>query len=624
MAAATAPPRPAIERPKSGTMDFPDAYDRKMKTWREDTMRQAAAEMNACRDLQRVGEYIRYLDGEWWRDRPDWRSHYYDNYLADQRVESIAALTDINPVMDISCSVTEYEQQAKICHNVMRHIWVMQSMDLALADLIDHALFGAGFWKILAYTPGVMDVSAHAMGTVVPIQMRGNKLQSSARVLFRSYESLNYFHLRFGRDKARGLERYGVGLAASTMGDRYARPDDIPEYQWNSLSPAMRRRMWLSRGGPQRGLYGSNIEPFPVIELQEIYDDDISYNDFGHPVLVKHPDLSVEEHNFHYIVNPGQRMFPRKRLVVFGGDKVMYDGPNPFWDGQYPFVQLQLNPCVWSPGGISKYRDLIPLVKSLNRLGAGVDETVMDAVNRTVVSRKGAVEPLMWDRFDPSRPKQKVLLNGTANPATDFRYMDAKQLPNYVEMWLRHMDSRIKTRGGQLDIDGLSRKRQVPGSDAVENMRDAMSGPFRLEGRRIETAMKEAAIMSVSRIFQFFTLSQRLRLLGEDGQTWQDYDYNAQSMIPSHMPKEDHWKLFSINVAQGSMHGSPEHQKKLLATRLRLSRDISLKSYYKMLNIGLNPEEEMEYLKAEQAELMPLPAGRAPRLSRGQRTGQPF
>ena len=625
MAAA---PRPPIERPKSGTLDFPDQYQRRMNIWRLDLMRQGAAEMNACRDLQQVNNYIRYLDGFWWDEaRPEWRSSFYDNYLAEQRIETIAALSDIRPTVQISSSLDEYKQQAEICHKVIRAEWTRKHLDLRLCDWIDHALFGTGYWKILGYSPGVMDISAHALGTVIPIQMDGNDLQTSEHVIFRAYKSLSYWIKRFGREKSEGLERYSQGLQASMAGDKYARPDDIPEYQWSSLSPAMKRRMSIARGGTrvQSGMYASLSEPFPIIELQEIYSDDLSFNDAPHPVLVKHPDLSVEEHNYHYIVPPGQRLFPRKRLCVFAGERVMYDGPNPFWDGLYPFVQLILNPTVWSPGGISKYRDLIPLIKSINRLGAGVDETVMDAVNRTVVSRKGAVENLFWDRFDPSKPKQKILLNGVANPALDFKYMDAKQLPSYVEMWLRHLDNRTKTKSGALDISGLSRKKQVPSGDAVENMRDSLSGPLRLEGRRLEQALTEAGLMAVSRIFQFYTLDQRLRILGEDGQTYEDYDYMAQSMVPAAGPREDHWKNFAIDIAPGSMHGAPEYQKKVIALRLRQGRDLSLKGLYKALNAGFNADEEIAELKKEANELPQAPPrGRTARMTRSSRNGNPF
>jgi hypothetical protein len=599
-----------------------------MIDWRESLTRQAAAEWQSCQDLQNVQTYISLLDGKYWGDnRPDWRSSFYDNVLADMRIESKAGLTDIHPAMDISCVVDDYKKQADIANNVIRAVYQDQSLDLELADLIDFALLNTGFLKIVAYEPGVMEITSNALGTVIPVTMKGRDLQSSSAVIYRDYEPLGYFYRKFGH-RAVGLERQSIGLHATIGDDSYQRPDSIPEYQWRSLSPAMKLRMSLSRKAavPQRG--GYSTEPYPVIPLAEIYHEDYSLNEFGHPVLVKHPDLSVAEHNYHYIVQPKGFMYPRKRLTVFGGDQVVYDGPSPFWDGQYPFCMLSLNPCVWAPGGISKYRDLVPLCRSLNRVGSGVEETVIDAVNRNVVTRRGAIAPIDWDRYDPSKPKQKLMLNGNANVSQDFKYMEAKQLPAYVEMWLKHLDQRIKSRSGALDIQGLMSKKQVSGGDAIEGMRDAKSGPYRLESRYVEELIVKAATMMVSRIFQFYTVDQRLRLLGPDGQTWEDYDYQASSMVPAFSPAWDHWKLFSVRAKQGSMHGNSTYKKQVAAITLLKMGKMSLETAYSILDIGVDGSQEISKIVKESKEL-PQPApkkgqGRDPRQTRGQRTGNPI
>lgn len=592
-------------------------------------MRQGAADLKACEDLQNAERYIQMLSGVWWEpDRPSWRSSFYDNQLADIRVESIAALSDIKPAVDISCTVEAYAKQAEIAHKVIRHEWMNQELDLKVAELIDHALFGSGIWKIVGYTPGRMAISVHSRGQVIPVQMDGNNIQSAEAIIYRVYKSLSYYYRRFGPEFAEKLTRYAVSIQSALQSDKWIRPDDIPDYQWQSLSPAMKRRMHLSRNAgtqPGKGLYSSFSNPYPIIELREIYCEDPSINESGHPVLVKNPNLSVEDHNYHYIVQPRGALYPRKRLAVFAGEDIAYDGPSPFWDGMYPFVELQLNPCVWAPGGISKYRDIVPFVNSLNRIGAGVEESAIDAVNRSIVTRKGAIDPVTWDKLDPSKPKQKIMLNGSADPSRDLRYLEAKQLPAYVEMWLRYLGDGIRKKSGALDISGLSRKRQAPGGDTIASMQDAMSGPFRLESRYLESFLRRAAVMAVSRVFQFYTLPQRLKILGEDGQTWQDYDYVAESMVPASSPKEDHWQIFSIQIAPGTMHGAMEHMKKQVAMILRRGGDLSQRGLYRALNIGENVDTVQKELEDEHKRgIGPIAAGRTPRGTRSQRNGSPI
>jgi hypothetical protein len=622
-------PRPPIERPRTGTLDYTDGYKNQILIWRQSILNQGAEEMRACGDLQRVNDYIKYLDGmPWDPSRPEWRSSYHDNVAMDQRIEAIAALTDIKPTINVSCAVDDYKHQADIVMSVMKSVWQRQRLQATkLRDLIDHSLFGTGFLKVAATEPGQMQFSAKALGNIIPIQMEGNDLQSAVAVVDRCYKSLMYFHKKFTRDKCIGLERYSVNLMDSIQGEKYMRPNNIPEYQWNPLSPAMKRRMHLSRSQqPNQGYPGSIVNPYPIIELQEIYHEDISYNDYGHPVLVKDPNRPVADHNYHYIVPAGGMMFPRKRLTIFGGDNVMYDGPSPYWDGMYPYIMLQLNPTVWAPGGVAKYRDILPLIKSMDKVGAGVEESCIDAVNRNVITRKGAIDPISWERFDVTRPKQKVMLNGTANPATDFRYMEAKQLPSYVEMWLKFLEGRVNRRTGALDITGLSRKKQQPSGEVMQGLQDAMSGPYRLECAQIEGAMIEASLLCTSRVFQFYNKDQRLKILGADGETWEDYDYVAQNMVPASAPKEDHWRLFPILVAPGTLHGGSQQQKKVVALNLRKGHDISLKSTYKILDIGLNADEEIAEIKKEAAELPQPPPkkGRTERMTRGQRNGSPI
>jgi len=616
-------PRPAFER-KSGTLDYPDDYTRKMIHWRDALIEQASYEMQSYREVQtEIQKYIAYLDSQWWaRDRPDYRSSFFDNYLADVRRETLSSLTSTRPAMDVYSPIEAYKDHGTIVNNYIKHVWVNNDLDLKLVEWIDHSLFGTGFWKMSAYEPGIIDITSHGLDEVLPVMMQGQDLQTARAVVYRTFQSLEYFIAKFGREKADGLERYGLRVSTSQGTEKYQRPGNIPEYTWNAMAPPMRRlkSMTFARPAIQDSMAYS---PFHILDLCEIYSDDWTFNDNGHPVLIKHPDLDIKDHNYHYIVPPGARIFPRKRLVVFGGDRVMYDGPSPWWHGLYPYIMLQLNPCVWGPGGISKYRDIIPLVKVINRIGAGVDELIIQAINGTYIGKRGAIDPVSWERFQPGKPSQKLLMNMNGNPATDIRRMDPPQLPSYVESFLRYLVETVKRRSGSIDIMGLARKKQAPSGEAVENMRDTMSSPFQLEGRYVEAGLKRAAIQAVSHVFQFADLSRRLMVLGPDGQTWQDYQPPIGKMVLPH-PQEDHWKKFAVHIAPGSMHGASKFQKKSEAVLLRRQGDLSRKGLWRLAEIPDDVNLVEKELMAERKEgIGPATKGSA-RQTRSQRQGNPL
>ena len=125
--------------------------------------------------------------------------------------------------------------------------------------------------------------------------------------------------------------------------------------------------------------------------------------------------------------------------------------------------------------------------------------------------------------------RAEVLLNPIAN-INEFKEMQAPQLPGQVADWLRYLVDDVKRRSGSLDVQGLGKKKQVSGADAIESMRDSMSSPFRLEGRYIEIALEEAGTQMVSNVFQYATLDGRLRVLGGDGVTPEDFDYRSNEL----------------------------------------------------------------------------------------------
>lgn len=615
-------PRPGLIRPRTGTIDITDRYEHHMLTWRDALVRQGKDELSAFQDFQRIEEYIKYLDGKFYdRNRPAHKSKFFDNYLADMRREALSSLSQVQPALDISSKVPAYKDQSKVVDLYVRNLWNVQNLDLTVVEWVDHALFGTGFVKHTAAGDRFY-FSAHGPDQVMPVLCNGD-LQESAAVIYTAYKPISYFLNKFGPDKCRGLEREAVHLTSGLGRERYERPNDIPEYRWDALSPRLKRRVARYRRGPSQEAPGAEPMPFPVIPLMEVYSDDWSVNESGEDIWVHHPDLGKDEHNFHYIVPPGCRIYPRKRLTIFAGNRIMYDGPAPFWHGLYPFIMLQLNPCVWNPGGISKYRDLLPLVKAINRIGAGVDDSILHALNRILVGKRGSMPQDAWDAIVPGgRPGDKWLLNPIAQKG-DVYWMEAPQVPSYVGDFLKYLVDTVKRRSGSLDIQGISRKKQVPGGDAIEQMRDSLSAPFQLEERYLEAGIGKAGEQVVSNVFQYATLDGRLRVLGGDGVTWSDFDYSPDTMVPYSQPREDHWKTFSVRIAPGSGHGSSKQQKKTEAFTLYKAGGLSLQGLYEAIDFPADPKVEMQRIQQERSMGIGV-QGKQPRQNRSQRQGQPI
>jgi hypothetical protein len=614
-------PRGPVARERSGSMDFTDRYKEKMRDWREAIREEATQTLESYHEYSELATYIRYLLGEQWPkapERPKYRSRFVDNRHLQARIDTLSLLTDIRPTIDVFSKVKEYKEQADVIKNCILHEWSRLNMDIALVRVVDHALFSHGFWKVGALPPGQMIITPLGMDCVVPLYC-DTDIQESAAVQYKTQKALSYFRAIWG-DKANGLEKEASSLC-TVESNQYNRPSNIPSVTWNALAPHMRRHIGMNVKTPSRLPITS---PLPVIDLEEYYVDDPEVNTSHGEVIVKDPDKSQDEHNYWYRVGRYERLFPRKRLVVFGGDRPMYDGPSVYWHGLYPFGQLVLDPIVWGPGGISKYRALKPVQDAINEIGAGTMDTIKKCLNQTVIGKQGSVVSKAWDRFYPDLPGQKLQTTPVSGP-NDIRYIDPPHLPAYVfQALIQYLLPAFDRHAGSLDPTSLGRKKQVPGGDAIEGLRDAMQAPFRLETRYVEAFLRDVGTQAVSNVIQFFTGKQRMRWFGKDGITAQDFDFDPNNLKPWSSPPHDHWKLFPFNVAQGSLHGASKERDKLLAFTLYRAGAISRRELLRRLEIGDIERIERE-LKEERSDpgLSPSGGGRTPRMSRGQRTGKP-
>jgi hypothetical protein len=622
MAMEETPRGPIVYNTKSGTTDFPDQYHMKMKRWREMARDEALRTLAMNPEYDNVHRYKDFLEGKQWNPgRPQYRSHFFDNKMAEARVETLALLTDIRPNIEVIARQPEFEDQASVIKLCWLSEWQRLCLELRLADVIDHALFSVGYWKIGGYTPGMLSVVSCGMDTVLPIQP-GQHLQQAAAVLYRTFKPAQYFKMVYG-EAAKDIERQAA--SRYTGGPNvYSRPPNIPQLTWNSLAPHMKQRMGV-KISPET-MAGQS--PFPVVELEEYFIEDYSVNETSTPVEVTSPNLRKDEYNWWYTANPGQRLFPRKRLVVFGGDDVMSDGPSIYWHGLYPFAQLALNPVAWAPGGLSKFRDLLPLNRAINEIVASSLDVCRRAITPQVLSREGAIRPTEWRSFFPDMPGGKLRMTMQSNIMSDVRYMDPPILPAYVFAMLnQYLIPTFDRRSGRVDINRLTGKAQVPGGETIEQMRDAMQTTFRREARLIESFLMDVGPMVVSNIFQFWTGHHRVKLFGPDGQTMADFDYNPGTMVPSTVPREDHWKRFTVRVGPGSMHTASKDREKQIAMTLFRIGAISRDELLRRMEFT-NAEQIISEIAAQQSspELVPdaTGKGRIPRLTRTSRTGGPF
>lgn len=621
---------PYLEPELSEEKTYRTTYEQTMRGWKEAAFEEAVRIQRMNHEFDRVPEYIQCLEGTFWdRKRPRYLSSFVDNRLAHARYSTLSLLTDIRPTINVTSSVDAFKEQAMIAQGVIQSEWVRRDLDLALAAVIDGSmLFGNSFWKITANTPGEMNFYPCGPDVVMPINP-GYKLQDSAAILFRTYKPLSYFQ-RIWPTRSYNLEREATTMPEHE-GTSVTKPPHISHTTWSALSPQMRYRLGVKGGKMQ----GQSQKSGPVIELQEYWLEDSTINTSKEDVVVKDPYLGIDEHNYHYVVPPMGRLFPRKRLIVYAGNRLMYDGPSPYWHGLFPFSMLRLNPVMWSFWGLSKYRNQLPLNKAINEIGAGTMDACKRALNPQMIVQDNAVNKTDVEQFFPNMPGGKLRINPNANTANAIRYMEPPTLPAYVFMFLaQYLLPESDRMAGIMDTSRLTGKGQIPGGDTVEQLRDNANPAVRLEGRYIEEFLKESGRIAISNIFQFYTKEQRLKILGGAGLTWQDFDYKpSKMMVPDGEIEQEHWRKFSMEVSPGSFISSRNSEQQV-AVKLFMIGAISRKELLRRMEVGNIDEIEQEVMKERYegigVDTLEGPGGagsdggRTPRMTRSSRNGNPM
>jgi hypothetical protein len=598
--------------------DLSDGYLIKMQQWRQAANEEAIRTAQMSPEFGRISQYIAFMEGEHHSaKRARYKSKFYLNRTRKARTDSLSLLTDSRPTIEISSQVEDFVEYAKLIDRVLSAEWHNQDMDLSLVTAVDIAsLGGTSFWKIGASRPGMMRVSPCGFDMVQPIQP-GFHIQQSTAVKYATFKSLGSVMSKFPMF-ADAIARESFHHMTQTSGT-YARPDHMDKYTWDALAPQMQRMIGRQ---PSASEATRNSGLFRSVEWQEYYIDDLSRNESRRPIIMRDPYLGPHEHNWWYEVKPGERLYPRKRLVIYAGTQVVYDGPSPYWHGLYPFACLRLDPVFWSFWGLSKYRDVLPVNSAINEIVCGIMDMIKRALNQTVVAKGGSISQAAWKEFFPDAPGQKLYLNGPgANPASDIRYIDPPNIPPYVfQILTDFLGPEFDKLVGTLDVAGMTKKNQVPGGDTIEQMRDSGQTNIRLEGRYVESFLKDAGIQGVSNVCQFYTQKRRMQLVGPSGTTVSDFTYDPQDMVPTNSDKFDWWRNFPITVLPGSLHGGAKDRSKMLYMALRGQGSMSLQGLLRYLEIAEPEKIKQELIEEIQAGIVP---GGTSRMSRGQRNGSP-
>lgn len=439
----------------------------------------------------------------------------------------VSALTDVKPVFGYRTFNQKFTFHANLLNQLTVAWWIESMADITLGDCIKYALAGGSGDLCIEWDPGAAygtgdhKIIAKDFRDTLPIRPSTDPSpQTWQGVIFREAHAVNTL-----RQKYRNYEqafRPAPDNLLTTVMSRFRRV--VARLQ----TPAADTLSGLA-GVPQ----ARALRPGDVV-LYRAYLNDFTRNMTNKPITMGDPSA-----NWAYVVDPGEMLYPQKRLIVCTPELVLYDGPNPYWHSMYPFCRLRLWSVPWCFLGLSLLDDTMPIQDGINDSMKDLRLGLKQWVNPDTEFDKRSVSRTFQQAFDPQRPGKKIAIDMLGAPSREpYRKHDGPN-PQALSLLLevyRQLNTEHDELTGVANLQQLLQLRQLPGADTLQKYYEALTPELRQEGRAVEAFLRDMAQMFKFNIFQFMTSTRRRNLLGDSALALEDFDDDPDTMVPAMNP----------------------------------------------------------------------------------------
>lgn len=608
--------------------------------------REAEEMRDSSSEWREIPKLMQFLRGKQYSAKwPDWMASPVINRVGTMYWEEVSQLTDLRlyagSVYPSRKTDQPYIDAAQALTDTLYAWWLDTDADAEFKSVCCYAMLSTGYGKVqwnsrARHGMGDFELLPLGMDRCMPVHP-GRGGQDAEAWVIEDRRSLRWFRKHFpqrgsivrpdfsGPEVAgKGMERRGGGTtgASGTIGTMLT-----------MMGESHTRGM---PGGSESNLPGPKFTD--RASYQEFWIEDDSVNELSDPVIMCMGDDPDSLSPWCYVAMPGEPLYPRKRLIVRGSRTVLYDDGGPYFDGQFPIVDLRFNSVPWSWAGMSEIRPWISIQETINELMALYLQMLRKQLRPPFISPKRAVDDQTLMNMNSGRPDEKVTYN--QNAAQPPRYEAVPGPPATTLAVISLLSRELDRTSGIGAANEMMAKKQAPAGEAFDRMRYAQSTPLRLKERVIEIFMRNVARLAISRICQFYT---EKRLFYSGGEKAGRILWNPETLSNLPFEKEDQERAderaahireflktkqysddiidhvvqtdsrsqrmkrvateFGLYIKQGSVLDFGRAERLAVAMRLRMMQAISLKTLYRKLDVDVDSEAEMQQIVKEQATM---------------------
>jgi hypothetical protein len=209
-----------------------------------------------------------------------------------------------------------------------------------------------------------------------------------------------------------------------------------------------------------------------------------------------------------------------------------------------------------------------------------------------VIADKNAIPDGVLKLLNTEKEGMRLKVNPVMGDG--IKLTDPVVVPPYIIELIRMCVDQIDDLSGTKGIGDLMALKQLPSADSIEKIQAAMTPAIRRRGRVIESFLREMAEQVKFNIFQFYSQKRRVQLVGDNGLTFEDFDFDPGNMVPMPNPEDtrpyneraiEHVNSFPFYIAQNSLLSIAQTSQKMMHLQLRRMGEIDHTTLLEVLEV---------------------------------------
>lgn len=289
------------------------------------------------------------------------------------------------------------------------------------------------------------------------------------------------------------------------------------------------------------------------------------------PVMVDHTRPAKDEDCL---------LYPNRRLLTATRHGLLRDGPSYWWHGEVPAEKLCLDEWFEFLGVVGT-KDGGLLQRAYNEIVRGVVDMVNVSLDPPLAYTEGAVAKADVKKI--SLRQRGIRIPKNPNFGKVFETMvDATyyQISAAVPVVMQKLQELMNWVLDVNNIGALALRSQVPAQDTIEALNTIAGAITTDRSRTMEAAVNRIYNRVGALVFQFYNAPRRLKELGPNGLTKEDFDFDPDTLIPAKdgeseadrlIRAREHYRNFTFHLEPGSLHDITSMTQRMALLQLKRS-----------------------------------------------------